>query len=84
MPEHYHPNIVKKGSNGFKDYPQANTIKTYEMLESSTIKQQEDAKNDQNQAPDSIDAAKKTFLRSGVEHWKTNYQHQVDVNGLVI
>lgn len=73
-PEDYHPNIVERGSNGFKDYPKENTIKTYEKLESATIQQQKDAAN-----ADSLDAAKSQFLKSGVEHWKSNYKHQVDV-----
>lgn len=74
FPEHYHPNIVERGSNGFRDYPKENTIKTYEKLESGTIQQQKVAAN-----TDSLDAAKNQFLKSGTEHWKSNYKHQQDV-----
>jgi len=31
-----------------------------------------------------LDAAKSQFLKSGVEHWKSNYKHQVDVRDIVI
>ena len=65
---------MERGSNGFKDYPKGNTIKTYEKLESATIQQQKDACN-----ADSLDVAKNQFLKTGVEHWKSNYKHQVDV-----
>jgi len=30
-----------------------------------------------------LDAAKSQFLKSGVEHWKSNYKHQVDVRVVV-
>jgi hypothetical protein len=76
-PEDYHPNIVARGSNGFKDFPRENTIRTYEKLESSSLQPQSTSNIGNNQ--DSLDAAKKQFLRTGVEHWKSNYKHQVNV-----
>jgi hypothetical protein len=32
--------------------------------------------------PDSLDTAKNKFLRTGVEHWKSNYKHQVNVHSI--
>ena len=67
VPADYEVDLVKKGSTGFDKFSNSNTIPTHQKLESSVIN---------NKSKGGIQSQ---LLKTGVEHWRTNYQKDNDV-----